>query len=277
MSNITHGKKGGKRKIVIGNWKMNPQSLDEAKHIIAKTKKAAGKLERTTVVVCPPFPFIPYAVPRSHLSRRAVPEVAVGAQNVSFEESGAFTGEVSAGQLSNLGVSYVIVGHSERRYPRPAAGSTPTVGESDLEVSRKAVAVVQAGMTAVLCCGEKTRDGQGEYLDVLRSELKVSLQAYPKKSLSKLIVAYEPIWAVGGKAAMTPDVVQETTLFIKKVLSDIYGQHEALTVPILYGGAVNFRNAGDIITLGQVDGLLVGRESVNVPGFVELLQVVDTL
>ena len=146
-----------------------------------------------------------------------------------------------------------------------------------MDVSKKAAAVVQTGMTAVLCIGEKTRDDLGEYLDVVRDELKASLQAFPKRALDQLIIAYEPIWAVGAKAAMTPATIHEMVIFIKKVLSDIYGQENAVEVPILYGGSVNFRNAADIIALGQVDGLLVGRESVNVPGFVELLKTVDEI
>jgi triosephosphate isomerase len=290
MSKNNYSKKGEHGKIVIGNWKMNPPSLEEAKHIITKTRNVTRKLERTTVVVCPPFPFISYVVPRKH--RPDIHEIFAGAQNVFFEDSGAFTGEVSTAELVSLGVDYVIVGHSERRYPQgtqgavvsaPATSTAPATqvfasfGESDLEVSKKAAKVAQAGMIAVLCVGEKMRDSTGEYLDVLRDELKASLQVFPKKSLSQLIIAYEPIWAIGARTAMTPDLVCETALFIKKVLSDMYGQHEVLNVPILYGGSVNFRNAADIITLGQVDGLLVGRESVNIPGFTELLKAVDAI
>jgi triosephosphate isomerase len=209
-------------------------------------------------------------------------EVKAGAQNVFFEAEGAFTGEVSARELANLGVEYVIVGHSERRVTMGGEGgiggsenrhSGPA--ETDMDVSKKSAAVVQAGMTVVLCIGEKNRDDLGEYLDVVRDELKASLQAYPKRALGQLIIAYEPIWAVGAKAAMTPASVHEMVIFIKKVLSDIYGQADAIEVPILYGGSVNFRNAADIISQGQTDGLLVGRESLNVPGFVELIKVVD--
>jgi triosephosphate isomerase len=269
-------------KIIIGNWKMNPQTVLEAKHIIAKTKNIVRKLERTTVVICPPFPFIPFAIVRKSArtgnksanksSTRNVKsnEVKAGAQNVFPEAEGAFTGEVSARELVDLGVEYVIVGHSERRI----GGNAGSV-ETDMDVSRKTAAVVQAGMTVVLCIGEKTRDDLGEYLDVVRDEIKASLQAFPKRALGQLIIAYEPIWAVGAKAAMTPATIHEMVIFIKKVLSDIYGQASAVEVPILYGGSVNFRNAADIIALGQVDGLLVGRESVNVPGFVELLKTVD--
>ncbi len=251
-------KKG--QKIIIGNWKMNPQTLLEAKHIISKTRSTARNLAHTTVVMCPPFPFLTYAVSKKG-------PVMTGAQNVFFEEQGAFTGEVSARILADLGITYVIVGHSERR----------ARGESDVEVSKKVVAVAQAGMTAVLCIGENVRDTQGAYLDGIRDQIKASLQAFPKKQLEKLIVAYEPVWAIGAKEAMTPALIREMVIFIKKVLSDMYGQEEALQVPIIYGGSANFRNAADIITQGQVDGLLPGRESVNIPGFIELMKTVDAL
>jgi|ERR1035437_39918 triosephosphate isomerase len=248
------------RKIVIGNWKMNPETIEQAKTIVAKTKKAAAKLERTTVVVCPPFPFISLVAKKK--------EIKTGAQNVYFEDGGAFTGEVSAIILKNSGVSHVIIGHSERRN---------IMGESDDLIAKKAVAVARVGMTTVLCVGEKIRDEQGAYLDFLKNQIKNSLAGYPKKSLNNLIVAYEPIWAIGAKEAMTPSLVHEMTIFIKKVLSDMYGQEEVSAVAVLYGGSVNFRNAADIVKLGEVDGLLVGRESINMAGFPDLLKVVDSI
>jgi triosephosphate isomerase len=131
-------------------------------------------------------------------------------------------------------------------------------------------------MTAVLCIGEKTRDAQGDYLEFLKSQIKASLSGFPKKSLSHLVIAYEPVWAIGAKEAMTPGLIHEMVIFVKKVLSDMYGQDEVAHVPVLYGGSVNFRNAADIIKLGEVDGLLVGRESVNMAGFPDLLKAVDS-
>ncbi len=256
--------KNGKRtkKIVIGNWKMNPANLAHAKRIIAATKKTARILEHTIVVSCPPFPFISYALSK-------VPVMGVGAQNVSFEESGPFTGEVSASMLADMGVSYVILGHSERR----------KMGETDTDISKKASVTAQVGMTAVVCIGEEVRDVEGGYLSFLKEEIKNSLVGFPKKNISegKLIIAYEPIWAIGAKEAMTPAAINEMSIFIKKTLSDIYGQSEGIEVPILYGGSVNFRNAADIVSQGGVDGLLVGRESVNQPGFSELLKAVDMI
>ena len=256
------------KKIVIGNWKMNPANVAHAKRIIAATKKTSRTLERTTVVMCPPFPFITYALPRgTGMTNSKDPKV--GAQDVYFEEGGAFTGEVSASMLADMGLSHVIVGHSERR----------KMGESSEVIAKKALAAASLGMVAVVCVGEDVRDQDGAYLNAIKEQIKGSLGGFSKKFITegKLVIAYEPVWAIGAKEAMTPAAVHEMSIFIKKVLSDIYGQDEAVEVPILYGGSVNFRNAADIISQGDVDGLLVGRESVNQPGFSELLMAVDAL
>jgi triosephosphate isomerase len=256
-----------RKKIVIGNWKMNPSTVEHAKHIISGAKKAAKKLEHTTVVVCPPYPFIGYALPRGKKAALIAGAVEVGAQDVFFEEVGAFTGEVSASMLADMGVSYVIVGHSERR----------KMGETDAIVARKAVSVASLHMKAVVCIGEEVRDGEGSYLNYVKEQLKASLAGFTRKYVAErsLIIAYEPVWAIGAKEAMTPALIREMVIFIKKVLSDMYGQEEASTVPIIYGGSANFRNATEIVRDGEVDGLLPGRESINQPGFAELLKAVD--
>ncbi len=169
--------------------------------------------------------------------------------------------------LKDIGVTHIIVGHSERR-----AG-----GETDEIVAKKTQAVLEIGIHPIVCVGEKERDAHGLYLETLKDQIKNSLANAPKKLINQLIIAYEPIWAIGAKEAMDPSIVHEMSLFIKKVLSDIYGHDNAINTPILYGGSVNFRNASDIIEKGQVDGLLIGRESVNIPGFIELLKAVDTV
>lgn len=251
-----------KKKLIIGNWKMNPTTLDEAKRIFKSTKRISEKLTSTNIVVCPPFVYIPVL-----LRARGFSAVSVGSQDAYFEEQGSFTGEISPIMLRDLGVTHVIIGHSERR----------TRGDTDEIVARKTLMVLESGLHAVLCVGEKERNEQGTHLDTLKLQIKNSLNKVPRKLISKLIVAYEPIWAIGAKEAMDPGLVHEMSLFVKKILSDIYGHDEAVSTPVLYGGSVNFRNAGDIITRGEVDGLLVGRESVNSDGFTELLKTVDAL
>jgi len=257
------------KKLVIGNWKMNPATVAHAKRIIAATRKTARVLEHTSVVMCPPFPFLDIALPRRTATGALVntKDPSAGAQNVYFEEGGAFTGEVSASMLADMKLSHVVVGHSERR----------AMGETDAVVAKKAVAVAGAGMIAVVCVGDASRSQDGAYLGFVKEQIKASVAGFSKKAVvdGKLVIAYEPIWAIGAKEAMTPALIHEMGIFIKKVLSDIYGQEEAMSVPILYGGSVNFRNAADIVGIGGVDGLLVGRESVNQPGFSELLKAVD--
>ena len=121
------------------------------------------------------------------------------------------------------------------------------------------------------------RDSHAIYLETLKNQIKNSLVKVPKKLISQLIVAYEPVWTIGAKEAVEPAIIEEMAIFVRKVLSDIFGQENAIKTPILYGGSINFRNAPEIITRGKVDGLLVGRESVNTPGFVELLKAVDAV
>ena len=249
------------KKIVVGNWKMNPTSLVEAKRIYRSIDNISKKLISTNVVVCPPFVYLKTLIGNGNSP------VSIGAQDVFTEEQGSYTGEISPLMLKDLGVSYVIIGHSEKRKQ----------GETDDFISKKVQIVLDSGISPILCIGEKERDAGGEYLHFIKEQIKNSLNKVSRKNIDKLIIAYEPLWAIGAKEAMGPSDIYEMSLFIKKVLSDLYGHNEAISTQILYGGSVNFRNAADIIVKGQVNGLLVGRESINSAGFVELLKTIDTL
>ncbi len=254
--------------LLVGNWKMNPARMEDARYIISAYKKVSAKLEHTSIIACPPFVYLSSAISlkKNQKNRSRSPaRIIAGAQNVFFESEGAFTGEVSAKMLRDMGISYVIVGHSERR----------KMGETDEIVSKKALAAITAGICPIICVGEAVHDADGAYLTVIKEQLKKSLPEVSKTSVSKIVIAYEPIWAIGAKEAMKPEQIREMALFIKKVIADIFGRDAGLELPVLYGGSVNWRNAGDIIRIGGVEGLLVGRESVNVPGFVELAKAVD--
>ncbi|MEK7213826.1 MAG: triose-phosphate isomerase [Patescibacteria group bacterium] len=251
-----------RKRIIVGNWKMHPTTLEEANRLFRSIKNISNKLVSTHIIICPPFIYIP-----SLIKSRASSTISIGAQDVFFEEQGSFTGEISPLMLKNIGITHVIVGHSEKR----------ELGDTDEMISKKIQSLLEVGIHPILCVGEKVRDEHGEYLEVLKTQIKNSLNKVPKKYIKQLIVAYEPIWAIGAKEPMDPETVHEMSIFVKKVLSDIYGHDEAIATPVLYGGAINFRNAGDIIILGQVDGLLVGRESVNRQGFSELLKTIDSL
>jgi len=240
---------------------MNPVTLEEAKNIYKSTKNTVEKLKSVKVIVCPPFVYL------STLLKSKTDTVSIGAQDTYFEPQGSFTGEISPLMLKDLGIEYVIVGHSEKR----------SRGDTDEMISKKVSVLLENGIKPILCFGEKERSEDGSHLDFLKNQIKNSLNRVPKKNINNLLIAYEPIWAIGAKEAMLPEDIYEMSIFIKKVLSDIYGQNEAIAIPVLYGGSVNFRNASDIFTKGQVDGLLVGRESVNISGFKELLKAVDTI
>jgi len=248
------------RKLIVGNWKMHPASAEDAKRIARRARTVAAKLLRTNVVICPPFPFIFAAS-----SRKPAANFRLGAQSVSIEETGAHTGQVSAGMVRSLGAEYAIVGHSEER----------AAGDTDQIISRKIARILDAGMTAIVCVGDGSRTEDGAHFDHIKNQIRDSLAGIPAEKTSRIVLAYEPIWAIGAKEPMSSADIHETAIFVKKTFADIFGPEAGLKVKVLYGGAVNFRNAAEIIQAGQVDGLLVGHESVNMPGFVELLKAVD--
>lgn len=254
-----------RKHLVVANWKMNPISLDEAKVIIRATKKSAKELKRTEVVICPPFIYMPFVKPEARQ------KIYVGVQNVFWLPSGTFTGEVSSEMIRQSGGKFVIIGHSERR----------KFGETNEIISKKVNAVLSAGLTAILCVGEADRDSSGDYLEVLRKQIMESLNGVSKRFLTDLIIAYEPVWAIskgyGVSEAMKPSDVHETTLYIRKVLLEIFGKDWVGNIRILYGGSVNAENAGFIVGGGETDGLLVGRESLSPQGFASLLKSVDAV
>ena len=251
------------KKLIVGNWKMNPVTLDEAKKIAGKIKRVTPTLSNVETVIAPPLPFI---IPCG--GRNKIKHFSLGAQSASVEtDRGPHTGEVSATILGEIGVEYVIVGHSEQRKS----------GETDEVVSRKVKAILGAGLSPIVCVGEMVHDESGDYLNILKNQIKNSLANVEAKSVTKIVLAYEPVWAIGATEPMKNEDIYESSLFVKKVFSDLFGPEAGVKVKVLYGGSVNYRNAGDIVRVGKVDGLLVGRESVNVPGFVELLKAVDNV
>jgi len=236
------------KKIIVANWKMNPGTLHEAEEIFMGIKKETKGAD-AKVVICPPFVYM------NELKRLFMKDrLSLGAQNVSHEAKGAFTGEISTEMLQTVGADYVIIGHSERR----------AMGESDELIAKKTAAALRAGLSVILCVGEKERDEQGAYLGLLKKQMSESLAGVPKRYAENLIVAYEPIWAIGkGNEAIDAHGLHQMTIFIRKHLIDIYKGVAASSVRIIYGGSVNPDNAGAMVHEGEVDGLLVGRESLS--------------
>jgi triosephosphate isomerase len=247
--------------LIVGNWKMNPATKAEAKKIANRVKNISSKLENIESVICPPFPYISIVSPR-----KCPANFHIGSQSVSIQtEIGSYTGEVGAMMLNDLGVEYVIVGHSEERKR----------GDTDEIVSMRLKSALDSNLIPIVCIGESIRDEAGAYLDMLKEQIQKSCANLSRSEFKSIIIAYEPIWAIGAKEPMKSEDIYETSIFIKKVFADIFGADLGLKLKVLYGGAVNFRNAREIIEIGKVDGLLVGRESVNIPGFKELLKSVN--
>ena len=252
-------------KLIVGNWKMYPKTLEEAKKIFIAHKKTARSLKKTKTIICPPFP---YLYPLEALAKSA-PGISVGAQNSFFEEEGARTGEVSPAQLRSLGLAHVILGHSERR----------ALGESDDVVAQKAALAVKNNLTVILCVGEHKRDDAGAYFSEVSEQLRKSLLGFPKGGSKRLVVAYEPIWAIGAKALRpaTPADFHEMSILIKRELVEQFGKAAGFKIPILYGGSVDDRNAEGFLKDGGADGLLVGRVSLDREKFGAILSIANKI
>lgn len=241
---------------------MNPVTLKEAKLIFAGVKKVANSSRRTKVMICAP------AIYLSELKKlSSTGKVEVGAEDCHALDQGAQTGGISAFMIRDLGVKTTIIGHSERR----AAGDTDDI------VNQKIKTALAAGLRIILCIGEAVRDNKGEYLDILKHQLEKNLAGFPARQADKLVIAYEPVWAIGKNATgvETPDGFLHNKIFIHKVLAGIIGRKKALAIPVLYGGSASSLNAGDFLVAGQADGLLVGRDSLNPKNFAEIIKIAE--
>ncbi|MEX0652131.1 MAG: triose-phosphate isomerase [Candidatus Paceibacterota bacterium] len=249
------------KKLIIANWKMNPLDLAHAKDLFIGVKETARTLSKVQTVIAPPFVYL------SELSKLfSGHRIALSSQDVFWEKRGSFTGEVSPAMLKDIRVGYSIVGHSERR----------GLGESDEDVHKKIEAVTKEGITAIVCIGESDRDHtEGTHLAFLTAQIETAFRDVKKSSLSKIVVAYEPIWAIGKSEAdaMKPHELHETVLFIKKILASLYGKQAGFKIPIVYGGSVEKNNTAVLLVEGMVDGLLVGHASLSVKEFTEIMRI----
>jgi triosephosphate isomerase (TIM) len=249
------------KKIIIGNWKMNPESGEMAKKLFQEIKRRSINIKRSNIVICPPSIFF------NELKSGTTNKIQLGLQNVHFEKSGSFTGEISAAMAKKAKAKYVIIGHSERR----------NMGESDEIICKKIGSVLRSDLVPILCIGEKEVDGEANHLGFIKNQLIKALGAVSVDELNKIIIAYEPVYAIGASQAIGAHDIYQRNIFIKKVLTEKYGKEKAFKVPILYGGAVNIDNAKEIVRDGAVDGLLIGRESLNAEHFVEIIKRVESL
>ena len=249
--------KQNRKAIIAGNWKMN------------KTPTEAGFLlddlipmvEYATceVVCCVPATDLAVAV-----AKCAGTNVHVGAQNVHFEKSGAYTGEVSADMLVDLGVEYVVIGHSERRQ---------YFAETDETVNKRAKAALAAGLKPIICVGESlTQREQGVTQELVRMQVKIALGGVSAEELKNVVIAYEPIWAIGTGRTATADQAQEVCAAIRKVVGELYGEAIAQGMTIQYGGSMNPANAAELLSKPDVDGGLIGGASLHAGKFCEIVE-----
>jgi len=246
-----------RRTFIAGNWKMH---LDRAGAVdlAAGVAKAAEGIEGVDLAVCPAFVHLDAVA-----GAVAGSPVGLGAQNMYHEAKGAFTGEVSAAMLCDLGCRYVILGHSERRH---------VLGETDEEVNRKVHAALGAGLVPIVCVGELLTEREaGQTLDVIRRQFDGSLAGLSAGQTAGIVLAYEPVWAIGTGKTATPEQAEEVHLDLRKIMANRYNDEVAQAVRIQYGGSVKPDNAGDLLGQPNIDGALVGGASLEVDSFMGIV------
>ena len=240
-----------RRKIVVGNWKMNGSLASNERLLKALAEKIPQALS-VDIVVCAPYPYLFQA--QSYLAHSPI---FWGAQNVAKFESGAFTGEVSVSMLKEFGVSYVMIGHSER---------STAYCESDENIATKFMMVKKAGMTPILCVGETLIEREAGMMEkVVSKQLDTIIKMYGEEIFDETVIAYEPVWAIGSDLAASPEQAQAMHQFIREKLSS--NTQVIKSLQIIYGGSVNPQNALQLFAMPDVDGGLVGRASLNVSDF----------
>jgi triosephosphate isomerase len=247
-----------RKKFIAGNWKMYTTAAT-ARDLAAAVARGVGAETRVTVAVCPPFP---YLIPVAEALRGS--NVGLGAQNVYFETEGAFTGEVSAQMLLDAGCRYVIVGHSERRH---------ILHEDDALINRKAQAALAAGLVVILCVGETLAEREANRTEaVLQTQLNGGLAGLSADQMGQLVIAYEPVWAIGTGRNATPQQAQDAHSFIRWRVGNMFGEKAASALPIQYGGSVKPDNAAALLGQPDVDGALVGGASLKADSFLAIVR-----
>ncbi|MFA7310125.1 MAG: triose-phosphate isomerase [Candidatus Paceibacterota bacterium] len=248
------------KSIVVANWKMNPISGKEAKRLFGATKKAADAAKNVSVIVAPPSIYL-RELSIGYKGKR----LSFAVQNVSAEAEGAFTGEISLAQARDAKATYALVGHAERR----------AMGETNDDIRRKVSAVLAVGMTAIVCVGETTRSQDGEYFDRVREQLATGLADISASKLGRIVIAYEPVWAIGAEKPMSARDMHEMAIFIRKAIVDQHGP-AGMNIKILYGGSVDGTNAAEMLRDGDVMGFVLGRASYDAQKFSMLMNALST-
>ena len=241
-----------RKAVIAGNWKMN-NTPAQTTALINEMKPLVADAD-CKVVLCVPFVDIAAAVEAAKGSN-----IKIGAENVHFKASGAYTGEISAEMLNAAGVDYVVIGHSERRQ---------YFGETDQTVNLRTLAAVNAGLTAIVCVGETLEQRELGYTEtLLKYQTKMALTNVTKEQLKNIIVAYEPVWAIGTGVTATAEQADEGNGYVREAIAEVYGKDVAETVTIQYGGSMNAKNADELVAKVNVDGGLIGGASLKAEDF----------
>jgi len=245
---------------IIANWKMNPATTQEAKSLFDSVKDGLSGIKNVDLVICPPFIYL--AAFNSYLSI-----IKLGAQDCFYEKSGPFTGGISSLMLKDLGCQYVILGHSERRIH---------FKETDEIINKKIKAVVSAGLNVIFCIGEtEAEKKKGETQNVLEVQIKRGLDGISAKEMENIVIAYEPVWAIGTGNPCSPDETRKAVLFIRKLISKIYPARILDNLRILYGGSVNSENVRDYFGKSGVEGFIIGGASLKPEEFIKIIKNIN--
>ena len=250
-----------RKTIIAGNWKMN-KTPSETKAFAEQFKAILPKTKWCDIVVCVPTVDLSAAVRAFKDSR-----IAVGAENVYFEKSGAYTGEISADMLADLGVRYVIVGHSERR---------ALFGETDEIVNKKVLAALEAGLNPIICVGESLAQREmGVTMELIALQVKSALAGVSAEQMRRCVIAYEPVWAIGTGKTATAEQAAEVCTFIRTTVRHLYGARIARSITIQYGGSMKPANAAELLGQPDIDGGLIGGAALKAGDFVEIINAAN--
>ena len=252
-----------RKPIIAGNWKMY-KDINEAIELTAAIKRGAFEVENVETVICPPYTNL------SEVGEMLVESnVGVGAQNCHWEKEGAYTGEISVSMIKSVGCSYVIIGHSERR---------KYFGETDQTVNKKVASAIDGGLIPIMCVGETLDEREaGKTMEVVKQQVLGGLEGFEEGYLEKLILAYEPVWAIGTGKTATPDQAEEVHGVIRSLLSERFSPAFAESRRILYGGSVNPGNVKELMSEKDIDGGLIGGASLKSDSFVEMIKTTSQL
>ena len=250
-----------RKTVIAGNWKMN-KTPSETKEFMTALKGLMPKGRWCDIALCVPAVCIPAAVRAMRETR-----VGIGAENMNANASGAYTGELAANMLTDAGCKYVIIGHSERR---------EMFGETDADVNAKVLAALDAGLIPIMCCGETLEQREaGVTNEHIAMQIKLGLQNVPEDKIRKVIIAYEPLWAIGTGRTATPQQAQDVCEMIRAVVRKLYSSKNARAITIQYGGSMNEKNAYELLSMPDIDGGLIGGASLVPEKFVAIIEAAN--